>query len=49
MYTVGTPGTAVTDMSYTSLQTGGGSIDFGDLTQARSQPCSCSDVHGGLG
>ena len=49
MYTVGTPGTAVTDMSYTSLQTGGGSIDFGDLTQARKQRNGgCSNAHGGL-
>ena len=41
--------TALADIRYISLQTGGGSIDFGDLSQARRQRNGgCSNAHGGL-
>ena len=40
---------AVNTMDYITIASTGNGTDFGDLTQARSQPSSCSDVHGGLG
>ena len=36
-------------IEFVTIATTGNAADFGDLTQARSQPSSCSDVHGGLG
>jgi len=49
-YTVAPSETALNRMDYTSLQTGGDFIDFGDLTQARKQRNGgCSNAHGGLG
>ena len=49
-YTVAPSETALNRMDYTSLQTGGDFIDFGDLTQARKQRNgACSNNHGGLG
>ena len=48
-YTVAPSETALNRMDYTSLQTGGDFIDFGDLTQARKQRNGgCSNAHGGL-
>ena len=42
--------TALADIRYISLQTGGDSIDFGDLSEARRQRNGgCSNAHGGLG
>ena len=41
--------TALSNINYISLQTGGDSIDFGDLSQARRQRNGgCSNAHGGL-
>ena len=36
-------------IEFVTISTTGNAVDFGDLTQARSQPSACSDVHGGLG
>ena len=36
-------------IEFVTISTTGNAKDFGDLTQARTQPSSCSDVHGGLG
>jgi hypothetical protein len=41
--------TALSNINYISLQTGGDSIDFGDLSQTRKQRNGgCSNAHGGL-
>ena len=36
-------------IEFVTIASTGNGQEFGDLTQARSQPCTCSDVHGGLG
>ena len=36
-------------IEFVTIASTGDATDFGDLTQARTQPSSCSDVHGGLG
>ena len=36
-------------IEFVTIASTGDAVDFGDLTQARTQPSSCSDVHGGLG
>ena len=36
-------------IEFVTIASTGDAADFGDLTQTRTQPSSCSDVHGGLG
>ena len=39
----------INTIEFVTIASTGNGQEFGDLTQARSQPCTCSDVHGGLG
>ena len=42
-------GTFLVDINYISMQSGGDTVDFGDLTQIRAQrEGGCSNAHGGL-
>ena len=42
-------GTFLADINYISMQSGGDTVDFGDLTQIRAQrEGGCSNAHGGL-
>ena len=45
----GNNGSVTNSIDFITFSTTGNASDFGDLTQARTQPSSCSDVHGGLG
>ena len=42
-------GNAGNTIDYVTIASTGDAKDFGDLTQARQYPGSCSDSHGGLG
>ena len=39
---------SINSVQYLSIITGGGSADFGDLTQGRQHQTSLSNAHGGL-
>ena len=48
-FVAGSTGSTTNLIDFVTISTTGNASDFGDLTQARTQPSSCSDVHGGLG
>ena len=44
----GTTPTALNTIEYVQIMSAGNSIDFGDLTGAKSEASGCSNSHGGL-
>ena len=45
----GNDGSITKSIDFITFSATGNAFDFGDLTQARTQPLAFSDVHGGLG
>ena len=45
----GSTGSTTNLIDFVTIASTGNASDFGDLTQARTQPLAFSDVHGGLG